>query len=142
MLRSLVGSEMCIRDRYQRRVRGIAEVAMMNDGVLSQYPDEDIQQEHRKYCHLSMESIGRLTAFMEGQLPTDLAHVPGIGEQGIKILNKLGIETLDQLLGQFLMFDRDTAKMLEWCETNRIGGARFAQTVVHSLAMKAHSLLD
>eukprot|EP00658_Telonema_sp_P-2_P010179 TRINITY_DN13831_c0_g1_i1.p1 TRINITY_DN13831_c0_g1~~TRINITY_DN13831_c0_g1_i1.p1 ORF type:complete len:158 (-),score=41.43 TRINITY_DN13831_c0_g1_i1:266-739(-) len=28
MLRSLVGSEMCIRDRYQRRVRGSAIVSM------------------------------------------------------------------------------------------------------------------
>eukprot|EP00658_Telonema_sp_P-2_P078455 TRINITY_DN734_c0_g1_i1.p2 TRINITY_DN734_c0_g1~~TRINITY_DN734_c0_g1_i1.p2 ORF type:complete len:134 (+),score=34.96 TRINITY_DN734_c0_g1_i1:139-540(+) len=28
MLRSLVGSEMCIRDRYQRRVRGIAHNLM------------------------------------------------------------------------------------------------------------------
>eukprot|EP00658_Telonema_sp_P-2_P022907 TRINITY_DN19174_c0_g2_i1.p1 TRINITY_DN19174_c0_g2~~TRINITY_DN19174_c0_g2_i1.p1 ORF type:complete len:106 (-),score=9.26 TRINITY_DN19174_c0_g2_i1:395-712(-) len=26
MLRSLVGSEMCIRDRYQRRVRGLANI--------------------------------------------------------------------------------------------------------------------
>eukprot|EP00658_Telonema_sp_P-2_P074436 TRINITY_DN6365_c0_g1_i1.p2 TRINITY_DN6365_c0_g1~~TRINITY_DN6365_c0_g1_i1.p2 ORF type:complete len:168 (+),score=58.06 TRINITY_DN6365_c0_g1_i1:70-573(+) len=28
MLRSLVGSEMCIRDRYQRRVRGFSSIAM------------------------------------------------------------------------------------------------------------------
>eukprot|EP00656_Telonema_subtile_P020040 TRINITY_DN21217_c0_g1_i2.p1 TRINITY_DN21217_c0_g1~~TRINITY_DN21217_c0_g1_i2.p1 ORF type:complete len:130 (-),score=33.83 TRINITY_DN21217_c0_g1_i2:209-598(-) len=129
---------MCIRDRstgHQKR-------EMNADGILTQYPDDGITLEHRKYSHLTMESIGRLTAFMEGQLPTDLSTVPGIGEQGIKILNKLGIETLDQLLGQFLVLDRDTGKMLEWCETNRIGGARFAQTVVHAIAMKAHALLD
>eukprot|EP00658_Telonema_sp_P-2_P001420 TRINITY_DN10530_c0_g1_i1.p1 TRINITY_DN10530_c0_g1~~TRINITY_DN10530_c0_g1_i1.p1 ORF type:complete len:522 (+),score=144.41 TRINITY_DN10530_c0_g1_i1:116-1567(+) len=33
MLRSLVGSEMCIRDRYQRRVRGRAEIAEMTIGA-------------------------------------------------------------------------------------------------------------
>ena len=32
----------------------------------------------------------------------------------VKILNKLGIETLDQLIGQFLVLDRDTSKMLKW----------------------------
>merc|ERR1712166_663744 len=120
----------------------VRSCTMNADGILSQYPDETIIQEHRKYSHLTMESIGRLTAFMEGSLSPDLGTVPGIGEQGIKILNKLGIETLDQLMGQFLVLDRDTLKMLEWCEANRIGGARFAQTVVHALAMKAHALLD
>eukprot|EP00658_Telonema_sp_P-2_P056589 TRINITY_DN4504_c0_g1_i1.p2 TRINITY_DN4504_c0_g1~~TRINITY_DN4504_c0_g1_i1.p2 ORF type:complete len:118 (-),score=21.47 TRINITY_DN4504_c0_g1_i1:315-668(-) len=29
MLRSLVGSEMCIRDRYQRRVRGVTSATMV-----------------------------------------------------------------------------------------------------------------
>eukprot|EP00658_Telonema_sp_P-2_P085174 TRINITY_DN9650_c0_g1_i2.p2 TRINITY_DN9650_c0_g1~~TRINITY_DN9650_c0_g1_i2.p2 ORF type:complete len:108 (+),score=22.94 TRINITY_DN9650_c0_g1_i2:113-436(+) len=33
MLRSLVGSEMCIRDRYQRRVRGEPTEGMAIDGV-------------------------------------------------------------------------------------------------------------
>eukprot|EP00658_Telonema_sp_P-2_P024864 TRINITY_DN20002_c0_g1_i2.p2 TRINITY_DN20002_c0_g1~~TRINITY_DN20002_c0_g1_i2.p2 ORF type:complete len:243 (-),score=57.82 TRINITY_DN20002_c0_g1_i2:38-682(-) len=32
MLRSLVGSEMCIRDRYQRRVRGVPSIAMPVQG--------------------------------------------------------------------------------------------------------------
>eukprot|EP00658_Telonema_sp_P-2_P084691 TRINITY_DN9470_c0_g1_i3.p1 TRINITY_DN9470_c0_g1~~TRINITY_DN9470_c0_g1_i3.p1 ORF type:complete len:219 (-),score=55.45 TRINITY_DN9470_c0_g1_i3:185-841(-) len=31
MLRSLVGSEMCIRDRYQRRVRGSITIAMLHN---------------------------------------------------------------------------------------------------------------
>eukprot|EP00658_Telonema_sp_P-2_P006519 TRINITY_DN12466_c0_g1_i3.p1 TRINITY_DN12466_c0_g1~~TRINITY_DN12466_c0_g1_i3.p1 ORF type:complete len:235 (-),score=59.96 TRINITY_DN12466_c0_g1_i3:565-1269(-) len=33
MLRSLVGSEMCIRDRYQRRVRGTLQVDMVSTAV-------------------------------------------------------------------------------------------------------------
>eukprot|EP00658_Telonema_sp_P-2_P011321 TRINITY_DN142_c0_g1_i12.p1 TRINITY_DN142_c0_g1~~TRINITY_DN142_c0_g1_i12.p1 ORF type:complete len:428 (-),score=125.54 TRINITY_DN142_c0_g1_i12:262-1545(-) len=41
MLRSLVGSEMCIRDRYQRRVRGtIPSHAMANRGGLIEEEDE------------------------------------------------------------------------------------------------------
>ena len=59
-----------------------------------------------------------------------------------QILKGLGIETMDQLMGKFLMLDRDVSKMLEWCEEHKVGGARFAETVVHSLAMKAHRLLD
>eukprot|EP00658_Telonema_sp_P-2_P084952 TRINITY_DN956_c0_g1_i17.p1 TRINITY_DN956_c0_g1~~TRINITY_DN956_c0_g1_i17.p1 ORF type:complete len:862 (+),score=184.42 TRINITY_DN956_c0_g1_i17:101-2686(+) len=35
MLRSLVGSEMCIRDRYQRRVRGSVGSSMARDGTMA-----------------------------------------------------------------------------------------------------------
>eukprot|EP00658_Telonema_sp_P-2_P004504 TRINITY_DN1167_c0_g1_i1.p1 TRINITY_DN1167_c0_g1~~TRINITY_DN1167_c0_g1_i1.p1 ORF type:complete len:285 (+),score=70.94 TRINITY_DN1167_c0_g1_i1:104-958(+) len=48
MLRSLVGSEMCIRDRYQRRVRGKTVIAMPSRAVatasqlLQESPDEDL----------------------------------------------------------------------------------------------------
>eukprot|EP00658_Telonema_sp_P-2_P046476 TRINITY_DN3466_c0_g1_i2.p1 TRINITY_DN3466_c0_g1~~TRINITY_DN3466_c0_g1_i2.p1 ORF type:complete len:380 (+),score=57.86 TRINITY_DN3466_c0_g1_i2:164-1303(+) len=41
MLRSLVGSEMCIRDRYQRRVRGTVSAVAMADR-LSEQPAMDI----------------------------------------------------------------------------------------------------
>eukprot|EP00658_Telonema_sp_P-2_P036570 TRINITY_DN26422_c0_g1_i1.p1 TRINITY_DN26422_c0_g1~~TRINITY_DN26422_c0_g1_i1.p1 ORF type:complete len:340 (-),score=65.55 TRINITY_DN26422_c0_g1_i1:307-1326(-) len=53
MLRSLVGSEMCIRDRYQRRVRGHSRVTMdssdSDDEVLQHQPSHnqpfDVEQE-------------------------------------------------------------------------------------------------
>jgi hypothetical protein len=89
-----------------------------------------------------MESVGRLAAFMDGPLQRELSALPGIGDQGIKILAKLDITTMDQLMGKFLMLDRDVDKMLAWCEEHKVGGARFAETVVHALAMKAHRLLD
>eukprot|EP00658_Telonema_sp_P-2_P021289 TRINITY_DN18474_c0_g1_i2.p2 TRINITY_DN18474_c0_g1~~TRINITY_DN18474_c0_g1_i2.p2 ORF type:complete len:109 (+),score=29.25 TRINITY_DN18474_c0_g1_i2:94-420(+) len=37
MLRSLVGSEMCIRDRYQRRVRGALEVMAFRAALLASH---------------------------------------------------------------------------------------------------------
>eukprot|EP00658_Telonema_sp_P-2_P005765 TRINITY_DN12176_c0_g1_i4.p1 TRINITY_DN12176_c0_g1~~TRINITY_DN12176_c0_g1_i4.p1 ORF type:complete len:145 (+),score=64.66 TRINITY_DN12176_c0_g1_i4:118-552(+) len=47
MLRSLVGSEMCIRDRYQRRVRGVSQAVMSGkkESVidLSKYIDQPVR---------------------------------------------------------------------------------------------------
>eukprot|EP00658_Telonema_sp_P-2_P028234 TRINITY_DN21678_c0_g1_i2.p1 TRINITY_DN21678_c0_g1~~TRINITY_DN21678_c0_g1_i2.p1 ORF type:complete len:174 (+),score=63.58 TRINITY_DN21678_c0_g1_i2:136-657(+) len=54
MLRSLVGSEMCIRDRYQRRVRGVgwsvemAEAARLYEGC------------HRSFVHADANQNGEL----------------------------------------------------------------------------------
>merc|ERR1711998_395546 len=110
--------------------------------LIEKFGDGDVREEHMKYSHLGMESVGRLAAFMEGPLGRDLAVVPGIGEQGIKILRNLDIHSLDQLIAKFMSFDRDVNKMKVWCQENKIGGARFAETVVHALAMKCHKLLD
>eukprot|EP00658_Telonema_sp_P-2_P017021 TRINITY_DN1658_c0_g1_i8.p1 TRINITY_DN1658_c0_g1~~TRINITY_DN1658_c0_g1_i8.p1 ORF type:complete len:195 (-),score=56.97 TRINITY_DN1658_c0_g1_i8:48-632(-) len=46
MLRSLVGSEMCIRDRYQRRVRGRNRariMAALPDAYINEGPDLDME---------------------------------------------------------------------------------------------------
>eukprot|EP00658_Telonema_sp_P-2_P084865 TRINITY_DN9541_c0_g1_i2.p1 TRINITY_DN9541_c0_g1~~TRINITY_DN9541_c0_g1_i2.p1 ORF type:complete len:135 (+),score=28.65 TRINITY_DN9541_c0_g1_i2:163-567(+) len=52
MLRSLVGSEMCIRDRYQRRVRG-PSIAKMVMGLMD-------EKHENKFAHLN-SLVGSLT---------------------------------------------------------------------------------
>eukprot|EP00658_Telonema_sp_P-2_P078656 TRINITY_DN7419_c0_g1_i1.p4 TRINITY_DN7419_c0_g1~~TRINITY_DN7419_c0_g1_i1.p4 ORF type:complete len:116 (+),score=37.04 TRINITY_DN7419_c0_g1_i1:171-518(+) len=46
MLRSLVGSEMCIRDRYQRRVREDASMLKDLDHLLSSIPTLEVVDTH------------------------------------------------------------------------------------------------
>eukprot|EP00658_Telonema_sp_P-2_P071093 TRINITY_DN60412_c0_g1_i2.p1 TRINITY_DN60412_c0_g1~~TRINITY_DN60412_c0_g1_i2.p1 ORF type:complete len:151 (-),score=40.29 TRINITY_DN60412_c0_g1_i2:88-540(-) len=52
MLRSLVGSEMCIRDRYQRRVRGTE-----NSEMVALVGQEEVQVLHKRWKGLR-EHIG------------------------------------------------------------------------------------
>eukprot|EP00657_Telonema_sp_P-1_P006594 TRINITY_DN2566_c0_g1_i9.p2 TRINITY_DN2566_c0_g1~~TRINITY_DN2566_c0_g1_i9.p2 ORF type:complete len:113 (-),score=33.62 TRINITY_DN2566_c0_g1_i9:385-723(-) len=109
--------------------------------LLDQYSDNNIQDEHMKYSHLQMESVGRLQEFMSGPLQKDLACVPGIGPKTIEKLNEIEIFTLTQLMGKFMSLDRECARMLQWLEEHDLCG-RFAETCVHALAMKLHFLLD
>eukprot|EP00658_Telonema_sp_P-2_P030985 TRINITY_DN23290_c0_g1_i9.p1 TRINITY_DN23290_c0_g1~~TRINITY_DN23290_c0_g1_i9.p1 ORF type:complete len:908 (-),score=217.58 TRINITY_DN23290_c0_g1_i9:48-2771(-) len=48
MLRSLVGSEMCIRDRYQRRVRGVRDSKMSIDELFAELKEEDARSRRAK----------------------------------------------------------------------------------------------
>eukprot|EP00658_Telonema_sp_P-2_P079159 TRINITY_DN7581_c0_g1_i1.p2 TRINITY_DN7581_c0_g1~~TRINITY_DN7581_c0_g1_i1.p2 ORF type:complete len:115 (-),score=35.51 TRINITY_DN7581_c0_g1_i1:253-597(-) len=97
--------------------------------------------EHMKYSHLKMDSVSRLGDFMSGPLQQDVGSVPGIGDATVKALAALEIYTLTQLMGKFMSFDRDCSLMLGWLEENKLCG-RYAETTVHALAMKLHSLLD
>eukprot|EP00656_Telonema_subtile_P012817 TRINITY_DN1647_c0_g1_i1.p3 TRINITY_DN1647_c0_g1~~TRINITY_DN1647_c0_g1_i1.p3 ORF type:complete len:113 (+),score=32.79 TRINITY_DN1647_c0_g1_i1:160-498(+) len=108
---------------------------------LEQYNDAGVPEEHMKYSQLQMESVTRLPDFMSGPLSRNLDVVPGIGAATITKLNDAEIFTLDQLMGKFMSFDRDCSLMLGWLEENKLCG-RYAETCVHALAMKLHSLLD
>merc|ERR1712139_530423 len=93
--------------------------------MADQYPDTGVPEEHMKYSHLQMESVGRLPEFMSGPLQRGLEVVPGLGPASIEKLNALEIFTLDQLMGKFLSFDRDCSLMLNWLEEHKCCG-RFA----------------
>merc|ERR1711865_543305 len=109
--------------------------------MASDYTDSGVPEDHMKYSHLQMESVGRLPDFMAGPLQRSLLVVPGMGQATIDKLEQQEIFTLDQLAGKFLSFDRDCSLMLGWFEEHKMCG-RFAETAVHTLAMKLHSLLD
>eukprot|EP00658_Telonema_sp_P-2_P081809 TRINITY_DN8486_c0_g2_i4.p1 TRINITY_DN8486_c0_g2~~TRINITY_DN8486_c0_g2_i4.p1 ORF type:complete len:394 (+),score=122.08 TRINITY_DN8486_c0_g2_i4:102-1283(+) len=88
MLRSLVGSEMCIRDRYQRRVRGNPDRSMALAGRALHliYADEDTGK-----FELGEEAIAALAA-VRG--PVAVCAVCGRARQGKSfILNKLAEST-------------------------------------------------
>merc|ERR1711998_262370 len=79
------------------------------------YPDSGVPEEHMKYSHLQMESDQKLIKFMGGPMQRGLKGVPGVGDATIEKLKQLEIFTLDQLMGKFMSFDRDCARMLIWC---------------------------
>eukprot|EP00658_Telonema_sp_P-2_P056275 TRINITY_DN44745_c0_g1_i1.p2 TRINITY_DN44745_c0_g1~~TRINITY_DN44745_c0_g1_i1.p2 ORF type:complete len:126 (+),score=30.19 TRINITY_DN44745_c0_g1_i1:137-514(+) len=58
MLRSLVGSEMCIRDRYQRRVRGVSAWMASDQASLQWSYDQCMQSrsflDESKFCILGV----------------------------------------------------------------------------------------
>lgn len=97
---------------------------------------------HRQYDHLEPADYPLISAkaidFERGKLTT-LDAVPGIGEKNIEILADQCIHTIDQLMGKFLMLDRDTSKMLNWCNELSLFDS---QLIVYVIAKKASSLLD
>merc|ERR1711865_1116825 len=113
----------------------------MADTILQDNNDEGVPEEHMKYSSLQMDSMTKLPDFMSGPLSRDISVVPGVGGATIEKLAELDIHTLDQLMGKFMSLDRDTALMLQWLEEHKLCG-RFAETCVHALAMRLHSLLD
>merc|ERR1711959_148620 len=109
--------------------------------ILAQFGDTGVPETHMAYSKLQMDSMTRLPDFMNGPLQRGLEVVPGIGDSTVTKLNELEIFTLDQLCGKFMSLDRDCSLMLGWLEENKLCG-RYAETTVHALAMKLHSLLD
>merc|ERR1711998_7811 len=105
------------------------------------YPDSGVPEEHMKYSHLQMESDQKLIKFMGGPMQRGLKGVPGVGDATIEKLKQLEIFTLDQLMGKFMSFDRDCARMLIWLGDNECCG-NYAETCVHALAMKLYSVWD
>ena len=95
-----------------------------------------------RYNGLGMRSQPKLVDFLSGPLQRELAVVPGCGEASIRALEDAGIYTLDQLCGQFMLFDRDTALMVQWLNETVGWASGWAETTTKALAMKLHNLLD
>eukprot|EP00658_Telonema_sp_P-2_P021010 TRINITY_DN18336_c0_g2_i5.p1 TRINITY_DN18336_c0_g2~~TRINITY_DN18336_c0_g2_i5.p1 ORF type:complete len:480 (-),score=142.36 TRINITY_DN18336_c0_g2_i5:201-1595(-) len=72
MLRSLVGSEMCIRDRYQRRVRGSKSLRGMH---LSMSPTREMAHRHPALTGAATEAVINLNMRMNS-IQDRACHVP------------------------------------------------------------------
>eukprot|EP00658_Telonema_sp_P-2_P026880 TRINITY_DN20889_c0_g2_i2.p1 TRINITY_DN20889_c0_g2~~TRINITY_DN20889_c0_g2_i2.p1 ORF type:complete len:190 (+),score=37.29 TRINITY_DN20889_c0_g2_i2:114-683(+) len=79
MLRSLVGSEMCIRDRYQRRVRGCHSEAM-EEGV----PDSSIRiRTDAGSYHPGSQVTGTVYVIADSPIACQALQVRALGEECI-----------------------------------------------------------
>ena len=104
-------------------------------------PWSTTQESHMQWGRLEMRSQSKLTPFLSGPLPRDLDSLPGCGHASKTAMAQRDIYTLDQLCGRFMLFDRDTALMVQWLEKNGWAPG-YAETAVKALAMKLHNLLD
>jgi hypothetical protein len=112
------------------------------NSFVDMWRDREDKLNYRRYEHLEPADYPLISEkaidFERGKLTT-LDAVPGIGEKNIEILADQCIHTIDQLMGKFLLLDRDTSKMLDWCREISLFDS---QLIVYSLAKKASALLD
>ena len=54
--------------------------------------------------------------FVNNAIDPDLLSVPGIGKKSVDLLNEQGIETTDELIGQFFMVNRNEVKFVDFLE--------------------------
>ncbi len=71
----------------------------------------------------------------------DIDDVPGVGPKTLAKLKEANIDTAQKLVGQFLVLDRDTKKMLEWLKDACEVGSREAGMISEALYQKA-KLID
>ncbi len=62
--------------------------------------------------------------FLNCALDRNLESVPGIGKKSVDLLREQGIETTDQLVGQFFMTDRNEVAFIEFLESIGIANAQ------------------
>eukprot|EP00658_Telonema_sp_P-2_P030326 TRINITY_DN22922_c0_g2_i2.p1 TRINITY_DN22922_c0_g2~~TRINITY_DN22922_c0_g2_i2.p1 ORF type:complete len:388 (-),score=92.57 TRINITY_DN22922_c0_g2_i2:349-1512(-) len=89
MLRSLVGSEMCIRDRYQRRVRGKVDTAQMVVArrSVNRYRPQQHAQSYKYHVAAIALACGLWLARWSSTLePKWTSTVPNEGQRGLRVL--------------------------------------------------------
>jgi len=74
-------------------------------------------------------------SWIQSPVKPELTSVPGIGKAGREVLEKIGITTTWQLIGKFLLYNRDGDKMLEWLSGFSIISSH-KQTILKALADK------
>lgn len=104
--------------------------------------DSALCEPHMQFSQLEVRSTAKLSQFLLGPLQSDCAAVPGVGDVTISRLAALGVHTVDQLAGRFMMFDRDPTAMLQWLDDNRLCGGGFAETTTRALSEKLNKLID
>ena len=71
---------------------------------------------------------------------TSLTMVPGIGPATLERLIKVGIVHPQQLVGHFMVLNRDAAAMVSWLKQSCGVRQREADTIVEALAEKCERL--
>ena len=71
---------------------------------------------------------------------TSLTMVPGIGTVTLVTLSKVGIISPQQLVGHFMVLNRDAAAMTSWLKQSCGVRQREADTIVEALAEKCERL--
>lgn len=78
---------------------------------------------------------GKHDDWLTQPIVADIKSVPGVGDASKEALASAGIKTTYQLMGKFLMLDRDTKKFHEFLEQFS-GISKYRDTIVRAIAEK------
>ena len=90
----------------------------------------------------STSTTKKKASFLSTPLQTmcSLLQVPGIGPVTLERLTRAGIATPQQLVGQFMVLNRDTGAMVAWLKHTASVGRREAGVVAEALAEKTERM--
>ena len=69
-----------------------------------------------------------------------LSQIPGIGAVTLEKLARVGVSTPAQLLGQFMMMDKDPSAMVLWLESKCSVRQREGNTIAEALLAKSERM--